>query len=126
MIPHTHNSVGYRWVEEGMADLWYLCTYLTTLYTIPIYLQQDLPSSYIFTWVVGRPAIHIINACMYVTVYVGGCMRTYVCVICMCVYERSKVGTNECMLNTSCTHVNTKEVRYTLVVFSRRISIIFQ
>ena len=62
-------------IEEGMAELGYISTYirtyLPTLYTIPVYLQKDLLCSYFFTKVVGRPAIHVIHmyVCMYVTVY---------------------------------------------------------
>ena len=59
--------------------------------------------------------------CMYVTVYVGGCMRLYGRVhVCVCarVDRRSKIGTNQCMLNTSRMHLSAKEVCYPLVAFS--------
>ena len=78
--------------------------YLPTLYTIPIYLQQDLP---------------LYVCCMYVCGYVRGWVHANVRVgACVCKDGRSEVGTNECMLNTSCTHVNAKDVRYLLVAFS--------
>ena len=79
-----------------------------------------------------------IYVCMYVCMcvfvcvcvwcsYVGRCVHTYrrmqVCVglcasMCVCLDGCSKVGINECMLNTSRTHINAKEVRYLLVAFS--------
>ena len=37
MTPHTHNSVWYRRVEEGLAELGYLPTYLKYH---PIYLHN--------------------------------------------------------------------------------------
>ena len=48
---------------------------------------------------------------MYVTVYVGGCMHTYGQVhVCVRACGLSKVGTNECMFNTSRTHVRRKKL----------------
>ena len=54
--------------------------------------------------------------CTWVSVFVrtGGC--TCVCVV--LADGRTKVGTNECMLNTSRTHVRAKEVRCPLFAFS--------
>ena len=63
---------------------------------------------------------------LYTYVRACVCMWVDVCVrtregTCVCADGRGKVGTNECMLNTSRTHASVKEVHYPLVSFSLKM-----
>ena len=93
---------------------------------------------YVCTRACASACMHMHVVCMYVCVCVCVCMHACDCVrgwmhayiqagarLCVCVDELGKEGTYECMLNTSCMHLNAKEVRYLLVAFSlkRRISV---
>ena len=57
MTPHTHNSVGYRRVEEGMAGLGYLPTY------VPMYVP---------TYLIYHPNLPTERFTLFIRFFIGG------------------------------------------------------